>query len=243
MTLLSVANVSKAYSGVPALIDASLDLRAGEVHALMGENGAGKSTLIKILAGVVRADSGADRPRMAAQVRLDSPQDALRARAALHPSGAERRSATVGGREHLSRPALSAAAWRLRRLEVDQPPRARRRSRGSRSSSIDPRKKMARLSTGDQMLVRIASTLVSDGDSAASIFVMDEPTAALTGEESERLFRGDPGVARFRLRDPLRLAPHGRGDADLRPRHRHARRPDDHDERHRRYRTRRRSSG
>ena len=42
---------------------------------------------------------------------------------------------------------------------------------------------MARLSTGDQMLVRIASTLVSDGDSAASIFVMDEPTAALTGEE------------------------------------------------------------
>jgi ABC-type sugar transport system ATPase subunit len=50
--------VTKAYAGVQALADASLELRAGEVHALVGENGAGKSTLIKILTGAVQPDSG-----------------------------------------------------------------------------------------------------------------------------------------------------------------------------------------
>src|SRR5262249_31611948 len=58
MSLLSIASLSKSYGGIAALRDASLDVEAGEVHALMGENGAGKSTLIKILAGAVRADAG-----------------------------------------------------------------------------------------------------------------------------------------------------------------------------------------
>ncbi len=56
-SLLSIRRASKAYGGIPALIDAALDLRAGEVHALMGENGAGKSTLIKLLSGVTAANS------------------------------------------------------------------------------------------------------------------------------------------------------------------------------------------
>ena len=207
----------------------------------MGENGAGKSTLIKILAGVVAPT--ARRSRIdGVEVRLDSPQAAF-----AHGLRFIHQELNVV-------PQLSVAE----NMFLGQPyPRRlgalvdwKSINRGAREAlarlqiiDIDPRRKMARLSTGDQMLVRIASTLVSDGGSAASIFVMDEPTAALTGEESERLFAVIRELRASGCGHPLRLAPHGRGDADLRPRHRHARRPHHHDERHRRYGQETRSSG
>ena len=56
--LLTANSVSKAFAGVQALESASFELRAGEVHALIGENGAGKSTLVKIITGAIEADSG-----------------------------------------------------------------------------------------------------------------------------------------------------------------------------------------
>src|SRR5579885_1254985 len=57
--LLSLRGVSKRFGGVVALAEVDFDLRAGEIHALLGENGAGKSTLIKVLGGIVRPDAGA----------------------------------------------------------------------------------------------------------------------------------------------------------------------------------------
>src|SRR5580700_2848742 len=56
--VLEARSIRKAFSGVEALKDVSFDLRAGEVHALIGENGAGKSTLVKIMTGALEADSG-----------------------------------------------------------------------------------------------------------------------------------------------------------------------------------------
>ena len=57
-TILSMRNVTKTFPGVTALDGVNLDIRAGEVHALVGENGAGKSTLMKVLAGLHKADGG-----------------------------------------------------------------------------------------------------------------------------------------------------------------------------------------
>ena len=56
--ILSLDNIVKKYSGVLALDNVSLDIRRGEIHALMGENGAGKSTLIKTIAGAIQPDAG-----------------------------------------------------------------------------------------------------------------------------------------------------------------------------------------
>ncbi|HJY04157.1 MAG TPA: ATP-binding cassette domain-containing protein, partial [Streptosporangiaceae bacterium] len=61
--LLTADGLSKAFAGVHALQEVSFDVRGGEVHALLGENGAGKSTLVKVISGVLRADSGEVRLR------------------------------------------------------------------------------------------------------------------------------------------------------------------------------------
>jgi ribose transport system ATP-binding protein len=186
MSLLSVSHLRKSFGGAVALRDASLELHAGETLALMGENGAGKSTLIKILAGAVASDGGS--------IRLMGEPAALR-----DPGEAHRRGFRFIHQELNVAPGLSVAEniflgrsyphrfglvdWRalnerarsaLRALEVDH---------------IEARTSMARLSVGDRMLVKIAAAFLEDATAPARIFVMDEPTAALTGEESQRLFR------------------------------------------------------
>ncbi|MDK3160582.1 ATP-binding cassette domain-containing protein [Kamptonema cortianum] len=73
--LLSLTHISKSFPGVQALNDVHFEMRAGEVHALLGENGAGKSTLIKIISGVHRPDSGEIRID-GKPVTLHNPRDA-----------------------------------------------------------------------------------------------------------------------------------------------------------------------
>jgi ABC-type sugar transport system ATPase subunit len=184
--ILDIRHLAKAYSGVPALKDASLTVMPGEVHALMGENGAGKSTLIRILAGATPADSGSIL--IAGQLASIG-----------HPSQAARLGLRFIHQELSVIPELSVAE----NLFLGRPyptrlgiladwPALNRRAAAALAAlgirHIDPGRKMARLSTGDQLLVKIAAAFLDQDGETASLYVMDEPTAALTNDESERLF-------------------------------------------------------
>lgn len=186
MSFLSLNKVSKAYAGVPALRGVDLTVERAEIHALVGENGAGKSTLIKILAGVVAPDS--------AEILIDGTQVDISSPAAAHILGFR-----FIHQELNVVPALSAAENIF--LGRDYPLKAglfvdwRRLAERAREAlaqlgirHIDPTMKMARLSLADQMLVRISSAFLGEEGAPARLYVMDEPTASLTREESERLF-------------------------------------------------------
>ncbi|TGA93687.1 sugar ABC transporter ATP-binding protein [Streptomyces sp. MZ04] len=178
--VLAVQGLSKSFGAVRALHDVSLELYAGEAHALAGENGAGKSTLIKTLAGVHRPDAGGlsldGRP-----VVFHGPGDARDAGVAviyqeptLFPDLSVAENIFMGRqpRRSLGRvdhKAVHAAAGALfKRLAVD----------------LDPEQPARGLSIADQQIVEIAKALSFD----ARVLIMDEPTAALTGSEVARLF-------------------------------------------------------
>ena len=192
MPLLSLRNVSKAYAGIPALRGVDLDIAAGEIHALMGENGAGKSTLIKILAGVVAPDTATisidDRP-----VSIDSPASARRLGLRfIHQELSVVPALSVAenimmGRAYPRRAGVLVDWGALNRI-------ARDALETLGITHIDPRHRLARLSLGDRMLVKISSAFLADAGAPARLYVMDEPTAALTRDESEQLFKVLRGI-------------------------------------------------
>ncbi len=184
--LLSAGPLSKSYNGVAALSGAALDVRAGEVHALMGENGAGKSTLIKILAGVVMADAGTVRVEDVT-ISLTSPLEAERAGLRfVHQELNIVPQLTVAENLFLGRPYPTRLGAFIDWSKVAAEAKAALAVLGI--SHIGPSAKMAKLSTGDRMLVKIASAFMGGEDVQPKLYIMDEPTAALSGAESERLF-------------------------------------------------------
>jgi ribose transport system ATP-binding protein len=187
MTLLVLQHVSKAYGGVPALRGVTLTVSPGEIHALMGENGAGKSTLIKILAGVVAPDSATIRMD-GAPVVIDSPRVAHRLGLRfIHQELNVVPTLSVAENILLSQPVPRRLGLFVDWAKLNRLAGEALKTLGI--THIDPRAPLAALSLGDQMLVKISSALVSEPGAPARLYVMDEPTAALTREESERLFR------------------------------------------------------
>ena len=186
MSLLSIGHLRKAYGGALALKDASLELRAGETLALMGENGAGKSTLIKILAGAVAPDAGDIRIE-GAQASLRSPEEAYqRGLRFIHQElnvvpGLSVAENIFLGRVYPRR--LGLVDWRALNA------RARAALAALGVEHVAPETTVSKLPVGDRMLVKIAAAFLEDDAARARIFVMDEPTAALTREEAERLFQ------------------------------------------------------
>ena len=184
--LLALANVTKAYAGVPALRGVDLSIGAGEIHALMGENGAGKSTLIKILAGVVRPDT-ADIRIDGRPVTIDSPGESRRQGLRfIHQELSVVPTLSVAENILLGRPYPLRAGVLVDWAALNRQARTALETLGI--AHIDPHEKMARLSLGDRMLVRISSAFLAEAGQQARLYVLDEPTAALTRDESERLF-------------------------------------------------------
>jgi ribose transport system ATP-binding protein len=181
-TVLELRNVSKRFPGVVALDDVSFDLRAGEVHVLVGENGAGKSTLVKLLSGIYQPDEG-ELLLDGKPVHLASPHAAQQAGiSTVHQELNMVPHLDVGRNIFLGREPL-----RGRGGLVDWP-KLYRESRvmlASLGLSIDPRTKVSRLGVALQQMTEIAKALVAQ----ARVLILDEPTAAITAEESEQLFK------------------------------------------------------
>lgn len=179
--LLSLRGVTKRYGATLALDAVDFDLRAGEIHALMGENGAGKSTLMKILAGNVARDGG--------RILLDGEPIEIRS-----PGDARAHGIAIIHQELNTVPEMSVAE----NLALGQEPRTRggvldrrrmvaeaRQKLDRIGARFDPRRPLGTLSVGMQQMVEIARAVSED----ARILVLDEPTAALSRAEAVQLYR------------------------------------------------------
>src|SRR4051812_1353396 len=178
--ILALEDASKAYGAVQAVQGANLELRGGEVRALVGENGAGKSTIVRLLGGVQRPDTG--------RVLVDGEEVGFHG-----PADARDRGVAVIYQEPTLFPDLSVAEnvmmgrhpqKGLRRIDH----RGLQREVGELLErlgvKLDPGQPVRGLSIADQQIVEIAKALSFD----ARVLIMDEPTAALSGAEVERLF-------------------------------------------------------
>jgi ribose transport system ATP-binding protein len=177
--MISVRNLAKRYGGVVALDDMNLTVERGTIHAVVGENGAGKSTLMKVLAGVVRPDSGT--------IELDGQTVTIDG-----PNAARQHGIGMVYQELSLFPERSVLA----NLFVNREPVRRglisKREMESRSGGllqqlglhVDVHAPVSRLSIGERQLVELARVLLEK----PRLLILDEPNSALNSQETERLF-------------------------------------------------------
>ncbi len=179
--VVSLVEASKAFAGVHALREVSLELFAGETHALVGENGAGKSTLIKLLAGVHQPDGG--QLQIGGEpVFLSGPGDAAhRGIAVIYQEPTLFPDLSVAENVFIGRQPLRPG----RRIDHRAMDRAVNEVFARLGVRIDPERIARGLSIAEQQLVEIAKALTR----SARVLIMDEPTAALSPIEVQRLFR------------------------------------------------------
>ncbi|MBH0239795.1 sugar ABC transporter ATP-binding protein [Methylobrevis albus] len=179
--LLRLEGVTKRFGATLALDDVRFDLRAGEVHALMGENGAGKSTLMKILAGNIDRDAG--RIVMdGREIEIRSPRDARsHGIAIIHQELNTVPFMTVAENLALgNEPRTALGLLDRRRMMADA-----REKLARIHADIDPARPLGSLSVGLQQMVEIARAASEE----ARVLVLDEPTAALSRSEALELYR------------------------------------------------------
>lgn len=178
--LLSVSGIRKEFAGVVALNDVSFELRAGTVHALMGENGAGKSTLMKVISGIYRPDGGTILLN-GREVELTTPLAALDLGIAM-----------IHQELNLMAPMTVAENIWIRREPrnrlglIDHAELNRRTAAlfAELDIRIDPDRLVGDLSVANRQMVEIAKAVSYN----SQVLIMDEPTSTLTEREVEHLF-------------------------------------------------------
>ena len=177
--LLEMKNITKIFPGVKALNGVNFNLKAGEIHALVGENGAGKSTFIKTLTGVHQPDGG-EIILEGKKVEMTDPITAQKyGIAAIYQHAASYPDLSVAenifiGHEFKTGPFIN---WRKANREA-------KKLLDSVGADFSPTASVGSLSVAQQQLVEIAKALSMN----AIILIMDEPTAALSQREAEELY-------------------------------------------------------
>lgn len=180
--ILELQGITKIFPGVKALNQVHFQLKAGQIHALMGENGAGKSTFIKVITGVHQPEEGQIYLR-GKEIEFKNPKEAI-----AHGIAAIYQHVTCfpdlsvsenifAGHESM-RGKLPIIDWNTMHAKAEKLLRRL-------GSDLDPRQLMGALSVAQQQIIEIAKALSTDAD----IIIMDEPTAALTNRECEELYR------------------------------------------------------
>lgn len=200
--VISLKGITKRFGSVLALDDASIQVRAGTVHAVLGENGAGKTTLMRVAFGLSRPNGGEVLVR-GRTVRFSSPSDALGAgigmvhqHFTLVPAMTVAENVAMGGKG-----LFSAKVWAERVREI-----------GERAGlALDPEARVSELSVSAQQRTEIVKAL----SRAVDVLILDEPTAVLAPGEAQELLRwmkafADSGrsivLITHKLRDALAIA-------------------------------------
>jgi ABC-type sugar transport system ATPase subunit len=174
-------HVVKAFPGVRAVDDVSLEVRRGEVHALIGENGAGKSTLMHLVAGVYQPDGGAIELDGASIAGLGEQGAADAGIAMVYQERSLVGALSVAENVYAGRQPVNALGVIRQAPMVD----GTRRILADLEVDIDPRTSVAKLSPGQQQMVEIAKGLSHE----LKLLILDEPTSSLTINEGRHLFR------------------------------------------------------
>ncbi|MBD5551180.1 MAG: sugar ABC transporter ATP-binding protein [Lachnospiraceae bacterium] len=178
--ILTMKGIDKSFPGVHALDHVNLEVRKGEVHALMGENGAGKSTLMKVLTGIYSKDSGTITYE-GKEVEFSNPREAQDAGIVIvHQELNMMGHLTVAQNIFIGREFMKGKLIDDKRMNEEA-----KKLFDQLGIDIDPKETMSRLTVGKQQMCEIAKAISHE----AKVIVFDEPSAALTEAEIEELFK------------------------------------------------------
>ena len=178
--ILTMKGIDKSFPGVHALDHVDLEIRKGEVLALMGENGAGKSTLMKVLTGIYKKDEGTITYE-GKEVEFENPRAAQAAGIVIvHQELNMMNHLTVAQNIFIGREIMKGSLIDDAKMNEEA-----KKLFAKLNIEIDPTEKMGNLTVGKQQMCEIAKAISHD----AKVIIFDEPSAALTESEIEELFK------------------------------------------------------